>query len=125
MEKKKSNSDVKRIIQKFLTSNNAFECLTWLSESKTQKRTLGEDTNPKDSVALITSLYDAGARKVWVFDIDDYGPEGQNSGKLIIELPDDPSQRLRILTICGDIAHRLGYEPENDTNQEAIFIMLD
>jgi hypothetical protein len=101
------------------------ECLAWLTGSDTQKRTLGEDKDPEVSIAFVKSLYDSGARKVWVFDIDDYGVDGQNSGRLIIELSDDPDQRLRLFKICGAIANRLGYEAEKDTNQDTIILILD
>jgi hypothetical protein len=122
---KRKLSDSDNFLKSILSSKNAIECLAWLTESDKQRRTLGEDVDPEISIVFVKSLYDSGARKVWVFDIDDYRDDGQNSGKLIIELPDDPSQRHRLFIICGEIANRLGYDAEKDTNQEAILLMLD
>ena len=68
-----------------LASESTREALLWLEEKDVPMRTLGENIKSEMSIAFVKSLYDIGAKKVWVFDIDDYGEKGQNSGKLIIE----------------------------------------
>jgi len=64
---------------------------------------------------LFKSIYDCGARIVYVFDIDGKPDEEQNSGRLLIELPDRPKERKALLQICGEIAARQGFDPESDT----------
>lgn len=124
-ENSKLHIDEEGFVSELLASKDIQEALSWLTESNVPERSLGEAQEREASIALVKSLYQLGAKKVWVFDIDDYGDEGQNSGKLIIELPDDPTKRLRLFKKCGDIANSLGYDAEIDTNQEAIFLMLD
>ena len=87
-------------------------------------RSLGEHDSTEESIALVEELYAAGAAKVLAVDID-RDDDGDNTGKLLIELSDDSADRNTVLTIAGKIAESQGFDAESDTGQRHVFVMLD
>jgi hypothetical protein len=69
-------------------------------------------------------VFDAGAVRIFAVEIDDEG-DFENTGKLCIELPDDPNLRQRILDWTEEIAREQGFDQEPDVGQRYVFIMLD
>jgi hypothetical protein len=49
----------------------------------------------------------------------------ENTGKLLIELPDDSTDRESVLAIAAKIAESQGFDAEPDTGQKYVFVMLD
>jgi hypothetical protein len=87
-------------------------------------RTLGEDETTADSIQLVEEIYAAGAVHVLAVEIDSYD-EGENTGKLVIELPANAQDREMVLQIAGKIAESQGFDPESDNGQKYVFVMLD
>jgi hypothetical protein len=74
---------------------------------------------------LVKSLYQLGAKNVWVFDIDGDLDEEQNSGRLIVELSVDRNERHNLLLKCAEIGAAQGFDAEPDTGQRYILLLLD
>ena len=58
-------------------------------------------------------------------NIDDYDDSEENSGDLIIELPQEPSQREAVLREIGRIAADQGYRGSFDNGQQYAYVKLD
>ena len=111
--------------ERFLQDPESQEVLGWLKGGSDEDfRSLGELATTEESIALAMEVYDAGALEVFAVEIDKY-PEGQNTGKLIVKLPQGAEPRSRVLAWCGKIAEEQGFEPEPDTDQLYVFVMLD
>jgi hypothetical protein len=108
-----------------LASGSAHEAMSWLKEPGVLERSLGECSSYEASVELVQDLYNIGAVKVWVFDIDGGPTEEQNSGRLIVELPKSSIERANLLAKCAEIGAKQGFDPEPDYGQRYTIIMLD
>lgn len=114
--------DIERSI---LASGKAFEALGWLTKPGVPERTLGEATTHETSMALVKSLYELGAVRVWVFDIVALPTGEENSGRLIVQLPESPDKRKRLLKKCAEVGAEQGFDPEPDQEQCYTLLMLD
>ncbi len=101
------------------------EALAWLKESRKPSRSLGEATGQDESIRLVKELYDLGAVAVHAVEIDGKADEDQNTGRIIVELPQDQQQRENLLKFCGDMAREAGFDPESDLGQRYVLLMLD
>jgi hypothetical protein len=117
--------DYEAYYNKLFSEHQMVDALQWLIEPDVPERTLGECTRPEDSVELVKDFYILGAVKVWTFDIDGAPDEEQNSGKLVIQLPEDSRKRKKILEKCNGIATVKGFDAESDYGQKYTFVMLD
>ena len=109
----------------FLNSFTTREAQSWLEESTVEDfRSLSEHETTEESLALVKELYAAGATTVLAVEINEY-EWGQNSGRLVIELPMDSSSRAAVLQIVNDIGRSQGFDPEHDIGQSHVFAMLD
>jgi hypothetical protein len=112
-------------VQQFIGAPETKEALDWLGGATRKKpRTLGEDETTADSIQLVEELYAAGAVEVLAVEIVRYD-EGENSGKLVIELPQTAQDREMVLDIAGKIAESGGFDRETDDGQRYVFLMLD
>jgi hypothetical protein len=113
-------------IQGLLRKKNTAEAFSWLDEATDESsRTLGELDSNEKSIDLVAEAYRAGAVKVMAVDIDTYPDGHQNTGKLIVELPEDKSRRKAVFDWCGKQAQATGYDSEEDGGQSHLFVMLD
>lgn len=99
------------------------EARSWLHQNKS-KRSLGESADYDFSMEIVNDLYTAGATRVLVGDIRTYEDELENASTLVVYLPKDVALRKRVL----DAAHQpdaAGFDPEPDTNQDFVVVMLD
>jgi hypothetical protein len=103
----------------------AREVLSWLEESRQPSRSLGEATDQDDSIRLAKELYDRGAVAVHAVEIQGEQDDDQNSGRLVVELPDDKRRRKKLFRLCGDLASETGFEPDPDVGQRFLLLMLD
>ncbi|MFW6154173.1 MAG: toxin-antitoxin system YwqK family antitoxin [Planctomycetota bacterium] len=117
--------DTDTVCLRLLEDPDAQEALSWLTEPDAPFRSLGEGTEQDESIQLVERLYTLGAVRVTVIEIDGGPNEEQNSGKLIIELPDEQTRRDSVMHVCDDIASDLGFDPETDTGQRYRFLGLD
>jgi len=101
------------------------EALAWLQETREPSRSLGEATGQDESIRFVNELYALGAVTVHAVEIDGAPTEDQNTGKLVIELPQEQGKRDKLLDYCGELAIELGFDPEPDVGQRYLFLMLD
>lgn len=107
------------------------EALVWLEESREPSRSLGAANSvpvfasQDESLDFIKKLYSLGAVAVHAVEIDGGPDEDQNSGKLVVELPQDTQCRKKLLQFSNRLARGHGFEPDPDGGQRYIFMMLD
>jgi hypothetical protein len=106
-----------------IENTESAEVLPWLQDNS-KPRSLGVLGGTEESIEFIQEVFDAGAVQVFAVEIDDEG-DFENTGKLCIELPDDPNLRQRVLDWTGEIAREQGFEQELDIGQKYVFVMLD
>ncbi len=115
-----------KFIQDLLSKPNKMEALSWLDESTDESyRTVGELQSNELSIDLIHEAYKAGAGEVIAVEIDTYPDGSQNTGQLVIVLPDAPEARSRIFNWCEQQANRLALTAGEDIGQRHLFVMLD
>jgi hypothetical protein len=110
-----------KFLKKMLRTRKA-EALEWLRAAPSEMRTVGE-LEPKDALALVRRIYDAGARKVLVADIQD-SPVGEDSNVLLVELPTDTESREQLFQIQAEVVEPLGFEGDADDGQQYLFVGL-
>lgn len=101
------------------------EARSWLRESNTPSRTLGESMRQSDALALVEKLYKAGAVSVHAVAIHGRPDENQNSGRLVVELPGMYPVRTSVMEVCAGIAEEAGFDPDPDVGQRYILLLLD
>lgn len=112
-------------IEKVFDPARSKEALAWLQIGMPDTHTLGEIPTTAASLALVQELYGLGATQVTAVNIQTYETGDENTGKLIVSLPKETSARARVFVWCAKWAEQLGFEPECDSGQEYIFVMLD
>ena len=119
-ESAKENS----LARQLLAEPGSREVLHWLQEGSVT-RTLGELATREDSIELAKEVYNLGATKVTAVKIDRYPDGGENTGKLVVYLPKEKALRKRLFAWATERAEEQGYDPERDTGQKHLFVMLD
>ncbi|MCS6897214.1 MAG: hypothetical protein NZM29_04510 [Nitrospira sp.] len=112
-------------IEDLLRSERSQEARTWLEGGPPGSRTLGEAGDPEESRELVEELYRLGAERVTAVDIMQYESGEENTGTLVITLPDDPVRRAALFARCGELAREQGFDPEDDLGQKHLLVMLD
>jgi hypothetical protein len=117
--------------ESLISAPNAKEAREWIQTGRKPGFalvTLGELDSTEESLAIVEKAYAAGAVRVTAVEIADY-PDImgglQNTGHLVVTLPDAPSERAEVLAWAGEIAEEQGFDAETDTGQRYVFIMLD
>lgn len=110
---------------KLLHGSHVREALGWLQESRNPSRSLGEARNQDDSIKLVEKLYQLGAQAVHATEIKSSPSRDQNSGRLILELPEQQEKRKKLFRICGKIAKAGGFDADPDVRQRYLLLMLD
>ncbi len=112
-------------VQQFLDDPETTEALAWLKAAEhDDSRSLGEFGSAAESIELVNRFYDAGAAEVLAVEIDD-DDDYANTGKLVIKLPTETDRRGAVLSVAGEIAVSQGFDPEPDSGQSYVFVMLD
>jgi hypothetical protein len=112
----------RKFIEKLLASRKA-EALAWLN-SPSSFRNLGELARTEASVTFVKRIYSLGAIKVLAVEIIDY-PEGENTGKLLVELPEDRFLRGELFAFEREFAESMGFDGTADEGQRYLFLKLD
>ena len=119
-------ADLDQFFAELLGKPNCGEALSWLGGSTEDfPRTLGECETNRASMDLVEEVYSAGALEVVVVDITTYPDGSQNSGRLVVRLPDEQVHRTETLRWCNKQAQRLGLPAEDEFGQRYLLVMLD
>ena len=118
---------MKSFCEDLISKPNAKEVREWLQSGRKRGFTLGILDSTEESLALVEKAYAAGAVRVTAVEIDEYPDMGgaQNTGKLVIELPDAASKRAKVLAWASKIAEKQGFDALTDTGEAYVFVMLD
>ena len=83
-------------------------------------------------MALVERFYHAGALKVLAVKIYRYRRETlaadevyENTGHLVVELPDERKRRVAVFRLQAAEAKRQGYDPTPDDGQGLLYVKLD
>lgn len=106
-----------------IENTESAEVMHWLQD-ESKPRSLGVLGGTEESIEFIQEVFDAGAVQVFAVEIDD-DDDSENTGKLCVELPNDPELRQRVLDWTGEIAREEGFDQEPDIGQKYVFVMLD
>ncbi len=112
-------------IEELLNTSGSREALAWLREGGPEERTLGELPSREASLEIVQEIYSLGAARVTAVGITTYDTGEENTGKLIVSLPNSAPARAKVFAWCAQEAKHLGFEPERDIGQEHVFVMLD
>lgn len=103
------------------------EALAWLrgneNESALASNRFLETGN---AIRFVNELYSAGATEVIVPD-DAIVPDGElkYADALVVKLPDDGTQRRRVLDVCAPEMARQGASPEEVGNETQVYLWWD
>jgi hypothetical protein len=113
-----------KFIKKLLGSRKA-EALSWLKGgSATSFRNIGELGTTEESVGFIQSLYSMGARTVLAVEIIEW-ELGENTGNLLVELPQDRFLRKQLFAFEKEHAASMGFDGTADEGQLYLYLKLD
>ncbi len=114
----------RKFVERMLATNKA-EALSWLQGSPAGSfRNLGEMETNEESVAYVKRLYDAGAVEVIAVKIDEYDQD-QNTGHLIVRLPEARYAREQVFALEREQAEAYGFDGSPDQGQTYIYLKLD
>jgi hypothetical protein len=112
-------------IERLIESPESKEALQWLQGGAPGSRTLGELNTTEASLSLTKELYSLGAVQVIVVEVDTYDSGEENTGKLVISLPEDQIVRARLFAWNAEHAREMGFDPDKDVGQKHLLLMLD
>lgn len=96
------------------------DAIEWIAE---KGHTLGERT-PAASRQLVRRLVETGCPKVVACDIEVEDGE-ENTGHLVVELPQGAAERAKVLKAIARMAARQGYRGDPDDGQRYAYVKLD
>jgi hypothetical protein len=97
------------------------DAVEWI---KTKGRTLGE-RDRTGSKGLVERLSAAGCVEIWACEIDTYEDGTENTGHLVVKLPEAKTMRAKVLKMIDRLARETGYGGPFDDGQQYAYIMLD
>jgi hypothetical protein len=104
-----------------LEKGKCAEISIWLASPE---HTLGELSYAK-SQNLIAKLLKAGAKHLYACDVDQYDDGGENTGHVVIELPDSAVARNAVLREVGRLAAKQGLRGDCENGQRYTYVKLD
>src|SRR5262249_132778 len=113
------------MIKDLLKSPKSKEVLAWLQGGAPDARTLGELPTTEPPLALANELYSFGATQATAVEIDPYISDRENTGRLVISLPESQIARAKLFAWNAEHARELGFDPDEDTGQRHLLVMLD
>jgi hypothetical protein len=114
----------RKFVDKLLASRKA-EALTWLQAgSEKSFRNIGELETTEESVAFIERIYSLGAKTVLAVEIIQW-EQGENTGKLLVELPRDRFLRSELFAFEKQHAESMGLDGAEDVGQLYLYLKLD
>jgi hypothetical protein len=113
-----------KLVDKLLSSRKA-EALAWLKGGSAKSfRNIGEMDMTEESIAFIERIYSLGAKTVLAVDIIEW-ERGENTGKLLVELPRDRFLRSELFAFENQLAESMGFDGAEDVGQRYLFFKLD
>jgi hypothetical protein len=106
--------------ESMLATGKRADATTWI---ESVGHTLGEYSHTK-SRNIVNKLMRVGATGVHACGIDSYDRDQENTGHLVIELPDDPKLRKAVLDEVDRLASLQGLEGELDSGQRYAYVKL-
>jgi hypothetical protein len=107
--------------QTMLTTGKQDDAITWI-ESRTH--TLGEYSHAK-SRNIVNRLMRVGAIRVHACDIDSYDDDQENTGHLVVEIPDESKARKSVFREIARLASLEGFDGDLDNGQRYAYVKLD
>jgi len=112
-------------IEELLESPQSKEVLEWLQAGQPDSRTLGELPTTEASISLAYELYSLGAVQIIAAKIKTYDSGEENTGKLILWLPENRVARAKLFAWNSEHANEFGFDPDEDVGQKYLLLMLD
>ena len=109
------------LCRRLIDTTESAEAPLWLHS---EKASLGVMSH-SDSLFFIEKAYRIGAKAVIAVEITAYPAGSLNTGRICVEMPDDPESRARVLSWAASVAEEQGFDGENDDGQQFVFLMLD
>ena len=101
----------KKVIGKLLADPAKEDLFSWLKAgTKEAPRTLGELRSPAASLKLALRIYRAGPKKIWAVEIQK-GAEFQNTGRLVVVLPEAKAARAAVFNVVNALSAKQGSTP--------------
>jgi hypothetical protein len=91
---------------------------------KSKNHTLGE-RNWTSSNNLVNKFVSLGCVNIYACEIDSYGDGNENTGHLVVELPQNNLERKKIFKKIDNLAREQGYDGPFDNGQQFAYVKLD
>ncbi len=108
-----------KFCKQLLKQGDPQELRSWIKSDPSN--TLGLLQTNKRSVHFVEKIYTLGAVKAYGVEIDGL----DDTGKLVVELPEKAEQRKELFKWAARIARREGFDPTKDEGQRFLFVMMD
>jgi hypothetical protein len=110
-----------KFCRQLIANGSCADARIWI---KDPNHTLGE-MDHKASRRLVERLTRAGASRIFVCEIEDYGERGQNTGHLVVELCKTRTLRRKLFESLARLAQEEGFAGDPDDGQDYAYVKLD
>jgi hypothetical protein len=104
------------------------EARQWLRQNKNESALASNRfLETANAVRFVDQLYAAGAERVLVPEecITPEEPDGPYADALVVKLPADPAKRKKVFAMCAKEIKREGFDPDESTDGEWVFLWWD
>ena len=112
--------DLDKEIEEWLTEPDNAEARKWLESGS---HILFEGDKATAS-RVVNDLYSAGATKVWIVGITEFG-DSEVAAAFVAVLPSDSAARKRVFAVDADFQKLIGEEPTSDVGQKYLHFTFD
>lgn len=120
-------SEHEQLIQRLLSDPAKMEAMDWLKNARPdESRTVGACETSQQSIEFVQQIYALGTLEILAVNIHPHpNGAGERTGKLVVNLPQNPEQRSAIFEWCRHQGDSLGFTPESDQGERHLFLLLD
>ena len=108
--------------ESMLKEPNHAEARAWCDPKNTNH--VGFEVSKAEMLKMTNDLYAAGAQKVYITDIMEFGGR-MTSACMVVHLPTDPAKRKKVFTTETEIMAQEGGEGSEDVGQKYLMLTLD
>lgn len=119
-DEKSEAQELDKQIAEWLAEPDKAEARKWL-ESESHVLFEGDK---ETAVKLVSDLYDAGAKEVWIIGISAFG-DSEVAAAFVAVLPDDSAARKRVFAVESDFQKLVDLEPTTDVGQKYLHMTFD
>ncbi|HYH78379.1 MAG TPA: hypothetical protein VEX86_01235 [Longimicrobium sp.] len=101
------------------------EARAWLRSNPGDAPLAANAFDAETALAFVESLYAAGARRVVIASENILDEDPPYCDAIRVQLPGDPAARAAVLALTNAEAEGEGFDPEEDTGQDAVFLWWD